>query len=212
MGATLTGLLVAVTVAGATPVAAAAPAPTGIWNFNGTFKNSAGTALKMVGLNTPTFDTVTIGSKQERVVVIADDQGTQINGIPINGRKTFTIDVWLEFDDMTGYNRILSFGPNDQDPGLYLYDGYPYLYDEKSNEGVVIAANKWTHVRVTRDGATKAMRVYINGKAAFGYKDVGNAFTLTGGTVVFFQDDGGGTENGIGSIAAIQVWNKVVAP
>ena len=65
---------------------------------------------------------------------------------------------------------------------------------------------------MTRDGATKAMRVYVNGKAAFGYKDTGNAFTLRGGTVVLFQDDGHSTENGIGSIAAVKVWNRVVAP
>jgi hypothetical protein len=214
----IAGLLLALTVGSAAPVAAATPTPTGVWNFNGNFKNSAGTALKMVGVNAPTFDTVTIGSKQEKVVVLANGQGTKITGIPLSGRKTYTIDVWLEFDVMqdTGkdYNRILSFGPNDTDDALYLYDGYPDLYsdNEKYNENIVLAPNTWSHVRVTRNGTTKAMRVYINGTRAFTFMDTTNLFTLRAGTVVFFLDESNADENGVGSIAAVKVWNKVVAP
>ena len=73
-------------------------------------------------------------------------------------------------------------------------------------------ANRYTHVRVTRLASTKAMRVYVDGRTAFSYKDVDGQFVLRQGTVVFFQDDGHGSETGVGTIAAIKVWNRVVAP
>ena len=208
----LSSLLAATLIAAATPVtAAAAAAPTGFWALKGTLANSAGTGLKLAKLGTPAFQTVTVKGTDRKALVFAPEQGLKVTGIPQSGRRSYTIETWFEFDDMgAAYLRILSFGPNDMDEGLYLFAGYPYLFDDKFREDLVLPANTFVRVRVTRDAATNVMRLYLNGKLAFRSTDTTGKYVLRQGTIVLFQDDG--DENGSGTVAGIKVWNKPVAP
>jgi hypothetical protein len=206
------GVLAAALLVGAAPALGASPAPTGTFRLSGNIRNGADTNLTLAKIGAPTFQTVNVRGVSRKALVFAELDGLALSGIPTNARRTFTIDVLFEHDDMVSYGRILSFGPNDQDPGLYLYDGYPSLYDVASNEAVVVASNTFTRVRVTRSAATKVMRVYVNGTQAFRYTDVGDQYILRQGRVVFFKDDADDDENPSGTVAGITVWNRVVAP
>jgi hypothetical protein len=206
----LVGLLAVAVLASTAPVAAAAPAPTGDFQLKGSYKNSAGTALALAPLGAPTFQTVSVGGTNRKALVFAQGDGLTLTGIPQSARQTYTIDIWFEYDSVACYQRILSFGPNDTDDGLYICDGGIYLYPYSDQKLAVVAASKWTHVRVTRSRTTKRVQIYVNGRLTNVALDFTNAMLLRQGTVDFLQDDGG--DNPSGTVAGVRFWNKVVAP
>ena len=136
--------------------------------------------------------------------------GLHLTGVPTAARSTYTIEIWFEFDAVDSYRRIMSFGPNDSDTGLYVQDGYLDLYPNKESAAAVVSANQWVKVRITRSGATKVTSVYLNGVRKIRHTGTANDYLLSGGEAIFFVDDGG--ENGSGTVARIKVWDRVVAP
>jgi hypothetical protein len=207
----LMGLLVGAVLIGAAPASAAAPAPTGNFLLKGNYKNAAGTSLALAPIGAPAFQAVTVGGKNRQALVFAVGDGLTLTGIAPAARTTYTIDLWFELDDVASYQRVLSFGPNDTDDGFYLYNGGPDIYPQSYQSAALVAANTWTHLRITRSAATKRAMVYTNGNLTNVVIDLTNALVLRQGTVVFFKDESG-SDDPSGTVASIRIWNKVVAP
>ena len=200
-------LLTATVLAASGPASAATP-PIGRWALKGNLKDTAGSSLILTKVGSPSFQTVNVDSTSRKALVFAPGEGLHLAGIPKPARGTYSIEIQLELNDLSGYRRILSFGPNDQDAGLYLEGGAISLFDHKVTADPVASTNIWSSVRVTRNGANGQMYVYVDGTRYLGYKDVRGEYRLRGGIVVFLQDDGG--ENGSGAAGRVVFWDKVV--
>lgn len=205
----LTTLLAATVLATAAPVAAATP-PIGQFPLKGTLKNTAGTSLKLTKLGDVTFESVTGPQGGTRQAVRIDDgEGLELTTFGRAARSTYTIEVQFQFEEVVSYQRILSFGPNDRDAGLYVYQSGIRLYPTPFEAPIVaIEPGDWVTVRVARNGDTGRMQVYwstANGFGVFTRKDAGGNFKLRGGIVDFFQDDGG--EDAVGYATRITAWS-----
>ena len=206
--AVVAALLAATLLVAAGPVSAATP-PIGKWALKGNLQNSAGTNLKLTKLGAPTWENTNTSCITRKAFRFGEGDGLTLTGIPRAARKTYTIDVQFYFEDLTGYRRILSFGPNDEDPGLYLYDGALSLYDHKQAD-YQADPSTCVQVRVTRNGATGTMRVYLDWGLYITFKDTANEYLLRNGEVDFFQDNG--SEHPSGAANRILFFNQVVPP
>lgn len=182
----------------------------GNWKLKGNFKNAAGTAVTMSKVGDVAFETVNVNGKSRKALVFDEGEGLKLTKVPKNARGSFSVSVWLEFDDVDGYRRIMSFGPNNKDEGLYNYSGETELYDVQGTDTQQFVPNQWARVHVTRNGKTGQMKVFVDGQKLFAHKDVNGVYKLKQGVAVFFQDDGG--EHSSGTVAAVKVWRGVKAP
>ncbi len=211
----LATLLAGVLVATAAPVVSAAQGPIGVWRLKGNFKNAKGAPPTMVGLGGAGFESADVKGSTRKVLVFdptVNPQGARIGNIPKAARTTYTVDILFEFDDTSSYNRIMSFGPNTVDRGLYVYNGGVNLYPHRdpSTPDVVVTPDTWARVRVTRNGRTKLVKVFVDGDKIHQYKDTKNLYRLRDGVSVLFVDDGG--EHATGSVASVKLWKRAVAP
>jgi hypothetical protein len=211
--------LVTLVISGSLLSAAAAPAAAasviGDWKLKGGFKNVAGTTLKMSRVGNVAFESVDVQGRTRKALRFDEGEGLRVTKIPQNARRSYSISVLLEFDAVDGYRRILSFGSNDRDDGLYVEDGYLDLYPEVETDEEVAAANQWHRVHVTRRGKNGQMYVYLDGVKVMKYLDSNGDYLLRKGTVVFFQDNllgSGSEEHPSGTAASIKIWRGVKAP
>ncbi len=204
----LVALLAATLLAGTAPAAAAGP--TGQWPLKGTFTDPTGSGLLLTPLLLPEFASV-IGANggTRTALVVEPGDGLEISGIKRAARSTYTIEVQFQFAEVEGYQRILSFGPNDRDAGLYLRDGGISLYPSKfQTADLPIEAGDWVTVRVARNGTTGKMQVFWSKPDMiwmFTYKDTTGRYKLRNGIVDLFQDDA--DENGDGIAGKVIIWN-----
>ena len=211
-GAVTTTLLAALVLGAAVPWALAGSGPIGEWKFDGDLKNAVGTALKMAQLEpvgTNTFQVVDVAGTMKQALVFPQGNGLTLTRIPDAASSTYSVDVYFEFDATSSYRRIMSFGPNTVDKGLYLYDGIVELYPQKEGT-TAIAVDTWTHVAITRDGKSGKVVVYVDGVPEISYKDSHNKYLLKKGKIVFFVDDG--SENASGTVSNIRVYDRVIIP
>lgn len=204
-------LLVALVVGLVAP-AGAATGLIGQWKFNGDLKNSGSSGMKMTVLDaggTGSFQTVDVAGTVKKAWVFTEPMGLTLSRVPSANRETYSVDVFFEFDAMDGYRRIMSFGPNTKDAGLYFDGGYLDLFPKKEGS-TATPANDWVHVLVTRSGATGAMRVYLDGVLEISYKDSKGTYVFRKGKSVFFKDDG--TEDTSGTVSLIRFYDHVIAP
>lgn len=207
--AALVALLAAALLAGTAPVSAATP-PYGQFLLKGTLKNSAGSSLGLTKLGAVTFESgVGPGGGTRSLLRIDQGEGLELSVVKRAARSTYSIEVQLQFQEVIDYQRILSFGPNDRDDGLYVFDEGVRLYPTPwSVPAVPIQAGDWVTVRVSRNGATGKMQVYWSfptGIGVYTYIDSTGAFKLRNGIVDFFQDDNG--EDAAGHVARITIWD-----
>jgi hypothetical protein len=224
-------------VAAMAPATSAAEGPIGVWKLNGNLKNAKGAPPKMIKVGSPTFRTTKVKGVTRKALRFAPTapkaagygaagftpapsdevvgEGVRIKNIPVRARKTYTVDMLIKYELLDSYRRIMSFGPNGKDGGLYLHDGTMYLYDFRNPGASVFEAvpNKWLRVRVTRKGNTKMVKVYADGKKVLQFRDKNGVFKLKKGVAEFFKDNGPtSTEHAKGFAANIRLWNRVVTP
>lgn len=193
---------------------AAAAKVIGDWKLKGGLKNAAGTQLKMAKVGDVIFETADVKGVDRKALVFDEGEGLRLSKVPKAARGSYSISVLFEFDATDGYRRILSFGPNTNDYGLYVEDAFLDLYDKRES-GVVTGPDQWIRVHVTRAGKTGRMNVYVDGVKALTFKDAGGRYKLKKGVAVFFQDNlvGAGTgEHPSGTAAGIKVWKGAKTP
>lgn len=190
------------------PVAAAA-VQIGRFPLTGELANTVSTKVRLTKLGDPAFVAGTGRDGNPRQLLqVESGEGLAMINIPKTARGSYTIEITLQPDQVDSYERILSFGPNDRDAGLYFRSGGIYLYPQKTDVAdTPIVNGEWVRVRVARNGETGQMQVYWDTDAtvwAFNYKDSGKRYLLRNGIVDLFQDDG--SEHFSGNVGRIAIW------
>lgn len=213
---TLVSLVASSLLIGVLAPHASAATKLGDYRFAGNFKNVVkGSPLQTAEIETEgmgSFQDVDVDGTMKTALVFEEGYGLRVSKIPKEARKGYSISVFFELDTITTYRRILSFGPNDRDAGLYIYDGdeiilYPV---REPNIPDPVTADEWVRVIVTREAKSGAMKVYVNGEQLIRFKDSDSKFLLRKGQIVFFQDDG--TEQSAGTVSNIKIHKGVITP
>lgn len=207
----LAGLVLATVAltAAAGPASAAAPL-IGDWRLKGSFANSVRSGVRLGAVGLPAFQITNVNGVIRRALAFDIDEGVRITGIPRNARSSYSIMIGFEIDDVTGYRRILSWGPSLDDPSLYSDDGVLDLYNYVEDTRALIVANGWSRVLITRDGRNGLMRLYIGNRLRTAWVDHEGDFRFGGGIANLFIDDGG--EDASGTIAFVKLWRGIVNP
>jgi len=192
--------------------ASASARPIGHWKFNNTFKNSAKTQLKLtdVPAGSTAFLLTTIDGVNKTACFVAAGNGLKVTRIPRAARENYTVDIYFITNDVTSFKRLMSFGPNNIDRGLYVVGGHVELYPGALGTNPSIVADTWVHVAVTRSGRSGRLRVYVDGAQELTFSDKRGRFELKRGKVVFFQDDT--TEHMAGFIKDVRIYDRVLVP
>ena len=137
----------------------------GEWKFNGTFKNSAKTQLKLTDVpkDSTAFLTTTIEGVNRTACFVGASNGLKVTRIPTTARDNYTVDIYFVTNEVTTFKRIMSFGPNTVDRGLYLVGGHVQLYPGILGTNPSIAADTWVHVTVNRSSKSGRLKVYVDG-------------------------------------------------
>ena len=202
--------------------ASAQTQPTADYRFQDTRSTSVGTAPALTDIgsnlatNPNTFEPATVDGALRKVLRFPQGNGVKLSpttGVVSNG--TYTVVALFEFDDVTGYRRILDFKNGTNDNGLYVNNGNLEFYrtTPASGTGTPMAANTYVQVVLTRDSSGTVVG-YVNGVQQFSFSDaLGDAVIDTNNTLRFFRDnesDGVTTEHSAGSVARIRLYDTAL--
>jgi len=152
---------------------------THLWTLDGTNADSAGSTP--ITFNEP-------GSGPTGFYFGSNLGLSAYGAMPTSG---YSIDMTFDFDDVSGYNKVVDFKNKASDTGLYVYHGALYFYNVAIGPQVV-TGNQTFRLTLTRDDATNQVAGYINGALQFSFVDVSGlaVFSATDAVAHFFQDDG----------------------
>lgn len=77
---------------------------------------------------------------------------------------------------------------------------------------MVVIADDWVRVRVTRRGNSGKMKIYVDSVQKLGFTDKDDEYTLRKGRIVLFRDNPGSGEHSWGTVSTIKLWKRVVTP
>ncbi len=124
---------------------------------------------------------------------------------------SFSIELSFNFDATSGYRKIADFHNRADDSGFYVYHNALNFYPVTTAEIADISAESNVHVVLTRDGATNAVKGYVNGNLRFSFEDTAPHATLTAPSqkLIFFADDfaTGEGESSSGKANFIRIYN-----
>ncbi len=166
------------------------------YNFNNVLSetNGVGPVLSVLG-NQGIFlvDTLNeVSGKTKTVYRFEKNSGFQFNNTDAGNflGETYTIELYFVFDNLSSWKRVIDWKNRTTDNGAYVYNGqlnfYNYIY---SGEAPVLAG-EYTYYIVTRDGASKALKIYTDAKVEIEFNDINNEGVLSADNVLnFFHDD-----------------------
>lgn len=127
---------------------------------------------------------------------------------------SYTIDLSFDFDNVTGYNKVVDFKDKTSDTGLYVYNGKMNFYNVVTGTASIVADQAF-RLTITRDGATDQFSAYVNGVLDLTFADTSGLAEFTGADAVadFFQDDShtNGREHDSGFVDYIRVWDGALS-
>ena len=128
------------------------------------------------------------------------------------GSGAYTIEMYLEQDNISGYNKLIDYLNLTEDDGLYENDGACTFRGPGNVSGDVFIRGAYNFVAITRDGTTKKVRMYVNGQYIDEFTDDGErkvAMYDGNKTLRFLQDDNysDGKEAPSGNIAFLRIFN-----
>ncbi len=193
---TLTLLLASATSAGAASIKH-------IYELDGSFADSLG-GPEMVPAG---------GTLDSAGYAFGPAQGPSLSGAI--DPDTYSIEMLFSIDATAGYKRLLAFKDLTADLGLYNADTAVNFYNRATSAGGVFAPGRLTHLVVTRDGATGALAVYVDGVEQVAFVDDTDIATFTGADAIihFFRDDSvAGSENPSGFLDRVRIYEGALAP
>jgi len=124
---------------------------------------------------------------------------------------SYTIDMTLSLDTISGYRKLIDFKNLTSDDGLYDLNGMLDFYPWTQSPPNMIAANTTVDITLTRDGTTGDVTGFINGYQVMGFNDstIGDAlFTGPNDIMTFVEDDThtGGSEASGGTLDDIRIY------
>lgn len=173
-------LLAAVACAGAGVPAIAAPAPSHVYDLNGSLADAlGGPAASLIG--GPTLGATGVS--------FLAGQGLSLSSADFSDGQTFSIAVDFRLDSLIRYNRILNFDGSDN--GLYIHQGdglgAPAVnyYHSVAYNGATFTAGDMHQLLFTRDA--DGISVYLDGVDAL--DTAAFASSAVSGAVKLFIDD-----------------------
>jgi hypothetical protein len=188
------------------------------YNFNNTLAESKGNgpALTMLdSIGVFVTDTLNEVSNQTKTVYrFKTNGGVQFNNALAANflDSTYSIELYFMFDELGSWKRVIDWKNRTTDYGAYVYDGklnfYPYVYSDSAP----IVAGQYTYYIVTRDAATKNLKIYTDAKEEIHFTDDnGDGVIDTSHVLNFFVDDlVVRNEASPGAVALLNLYNYVL--
>jgi hypothetical protein len=126
--------------------------------------------------------------------------------------STYSIELYFVFDELGSWKRVIDWKNRKTDYGAYVYNGqlnfYPYIYSDTAP----VVAGEYTYYTVTRDKATKNLKIYTDARTYVNFIDAaGDAVMDTAHVLNFFQDDRMvPNEASSGAVALLNIYNYVL--
>ena len=130
---------------------------------------------------------------------------------------TYSIEVIFQFDEMSGYNRIIDFSNSASDNGIYIYNTCLNFYPIGSIGDCPDAFDpvNYKQLVITRDGSTQAMNVYLNGELFTSHVDAEDHYVIGAApsdSIKFFRDDNMiGNEASSGHVVMIRMADNAIS-
>ena len=149
------------------------------------------------------------------------NQGLRLSSALVDP-STYSIEMFFKLDNVNGsygngFAKLIDTKNRTQDIGWYSFHGHLYFYPEQQGPDVVFADGVYADLLVTRDGTTKEVTGFVNGRpevAVTDSPDVG-VFSGPNNIITFFEDDTaccGGQEASPGTVQRIQIFDGPVNP
>jgi len=181
--------------------AAQAATPSHLYELNGNFLDSFGGASLVPNGGTLGAGSYSFGPNQG----LALDRALNAN--------VYTVDFSFNFDQTSGFRRILDFKDGASDTGLYSLGTSLNFYNVVTGTGGAFADGQQVRVTVSRDAAG-SFSGYVNGVLQIAFNDSGNLadFSTINQRAHFFQDDNqvGGEASG-GSVDYIATYDRALS-
>ena len=181
----------------------------GDYQFAGTNASSCCGAPLLTDLGGNSFVQDTVGGSSQTVLAFPLSSGVELQSGVIP-EDSYSIAALVRFDEITGYRRIVDISSASADRGLYERSGQLYYWPITGGSVTPppFEINKYVHVVLTRDAATKRMVAYADGVEQLAFDDTTDAGVFAPGSPVrFFKDDQIITgEESAGAVARIRVY------
>jgi OOP family OmpA-OmpF porin len=166
------------------------------YNFNNVLSetNGAGPVLSVLG-NQGVFllDTLNeVSGKTKTVYRFENNSGFQFNNTDAGNflGETYTIELYFVFDNLSSWKRVIDWKNRTTDKGAYVYNGQLNFYNYVYSGEAPVLAGEYTYYIVTRDGASKALKIFTDAKIEIEFNDIDNEGVLSADNVLnFFHDD-----------------------
>ncbi len=135
----------------------------------------------------------------------AANQGLSLSGGLAN-TATYSIRIKFRFNTLGVWQRIINY--NNVDYGMYTLSNYFNFYPYGGDSTKVFTAGTDVELLLTRDGATKELKIYRNGSLDWTGIDSNNYGISNSNYLRFFVDDG--SEAAAGAVDYIQIYDGVV--
>ena len=127
----------------------------------------------------------------------------------------YTITVIIKFNAVVAntYYRVIDFSNGTSDNGIYALGNNLNFYPTGNVANNVFNGSQFTFLTITRNGATKQIKVYVNDNLVTTYTDTNNYYTFSNGNIIFARDNippsPAPNEDTNGQIAYVHVTNGV---
>ena len=127
---------------------------------------------------------------------------------------SYTIELFFAPDITNGNMKLIDFKSLTDDNGLYDNNTACTFRGPGTVSGEYFSTGKYSFVTITRDGTTKEVKMYVDGKLVDGFTDSEHDYAVydDSKTLHFFQDDTytSGTESSSGNIALLKIYNSAI--
>src|SRR6187200_3360412 len=102
----LTTVVLALLMLAALGSTASAASRIGDWKLRGSFKNSAGTSVKLEAVGAPEFHTVNVRGKVRKALLFDVGEGAKLTRLPKSARSNYSLVIDFDADQVDDYARL----------------------------------------------------------------------------------------------------------
>jgi hypothetical protein len=140
------------------------------------------------------------------------EQGLSLSGaLTASQAANYSVYMDFDFDDLTGYRKILDFKNLASDNGLYDLSTDLNYYNFSFGPSGAFTAGIFAQVVLTRDSVSGLLTGYVNGVEQIQFTDTTSdaVFNAANNIINFFEDDAvtGGRESSSGAVSEIRIYD-----